>query len=317
MSFMTRISNSWTLFKRSLAVIRDCPKLLFFPAMIFIFTLGILLFFLAPVALQPTGHRITEEAHWSAVMDSVFTRESTDAAVKAAPGERSGHRLELTPTGTAIVVVIYFVSMFLATFFATAFYHEILGALQGSGVSIRGGLGFAMSKLPAILLWSLFAGAIGFLIRMLEERVGLIGKWIVRLIGIGWSVASVFAIPIIVMEEERNPITILKRSAGTLKKTWGESLTGFIGIQAAGTVVILLSLLAFVVVTAVGVALEAPWLILVFGVLWVCGLFAFFYTLGVASNVYRGALYLFAANGEVPGYFDRESMDLAWKRKKS
>jgi len=139
---------------------------------------------------------------------------------------------------------------------------------------------------------------------MLEERVGLIGKWIVRLIGIGWSVASVFAIPIIVMEEERNPITILKRSAGTLKKTWGESLTGFIGIQAAGTVVILLSLLAFVVVTAVGVALEAPWLILVFGVLWVCGLFAFFYTLGVASNVYRGALYLFAANGEVPGYFD-------------
>lgn len=314
MSFTSRLSNSWSLFKKSLAVMGAHPKLLFFPAMIFVFTLGILLFFLAPVVLQPTGHHLTESAHWSAVADSVFTKESLEAQ-SANPGDRSHERLALTPKAMVYVLVIYFVSMFLATYFATAFYHEILSALQGGGVSIGGGLRFATSKLSAILLWSLFAGAIGALIRMLEERVGIIGKWIVGLIGVAWSVASVFAIPIIVSEEEKNPIAILKRSAETLRKTWGESLTGFLGIQLGGALVIILSFVLFTLASVLAVYLNMPVLIIGLALLWVLGLFAFFYTLGVASNIYRCALYLFAAQGQVPTYFDRESMDMGWKKK--
>jgi hypothetical protein len=317
MSFTSRIANSWSLFKKSLAVMSAHPKLLFFPAMIFVFTLGILMFFLAPVVLQPTGHRLTESAHWSAVADSVFTKESLEATQSAEPGDRNHERLALTPKAMVYGLFIYFASMFLATFFATAFYHEILSALQGGGVSIAGGLRFASSKLYAILLWSLFAGAIGALIRMLEERVGIIGKWIVGLIGVAWSVASVFAIPIIVSEEEANPVAILKRSAETLRKTWGESLTGFLGIQLGGAVVLIVSFVLFALASALSVYLNMPVLIIGLGALWVLCLFAFFYTLGVASNIYRCALYLFAAQGQVPTYFDRESMDMAWKRKKS
>jgi hypothetical protein len=316
MSFTSRLSNSWSLFKKSLAVMNAHPRLLVFPAIIFVFTLGILAFFLAPVVLQPTGHSLRDPAHWSAVADSVFTKESIEAE-RAAPGDRKGNRLVLTPKAIVYVLLIYFASMFLATFFATAFYHEILSALQGGGVSIAGGLRFATSKLYAIVLWSLFAGAIGALIRMLEERVGIIGKWIVGLIGIAWSVASVFAIPIIVSEEEANPIAILKRSAETLRRTWGESLTGFLGIQLGGGLVLIGSVVLFALVSMLAANLNMPILIIPFAILWVLCLFAFFYTMGVASNIYRCALYLFAARGEVPSYFDRESMDMAWKRKKS
>jgi hypothetical protein len=317
MSLTSRIANSWHLFTRSLAVMRDQPKLLFFPVVIFIFTVGILFFFLAPVALQPTGHRVTEEAHWKAVAESVFTRESIDEAATAEPGERGDERLVLTPKAAVFVAMIYFVSMFLATFFATAFYHEILSALQGGGVSITGGLQFAATKLPAILLWSLFAGAIGFLIKALEERVGVVGRWIVRIIGITWSVASVFAIPIIVSEPEKNPFMILKRSGETLKRTWGESLTGFVGIQLGGFVVVLSTIVLLVAGGFVAAYFEAPWLITGLAVLWLLCLFAFLYALGVASHIYRCALYLFAAQRQVPDYFDREAMELAWKRKKS
>ncbi|MGH8263665.1 MAG: DUF6159 family protein [Steroidobacteraceae bacterium] len=316
MSFTSRLSNSWSLFKKSLAVMNAHPRLLVFPAVIFVFTLGILGFFLAPVVLQPTGHSLRDPAHWSAVADSVFTKESIEAE-RAAPGDRNGERLVLTPKAMVYAILIYFASMFLATFFATAFYHEILSALQGGGVSIAGGLRFATSKLYAIVLWSLFAGLIGVLIRMLEERVGIIGKWIVRAIGIAWSVASVFAIPIIVSEEEANPIAILKRSAETLRKTWGESLTGFLGIQLGGGLVLIGSVVLFTLVGMLAANLHIPILIIPFAILWLLCLFAFFYTMGVASNIYRCALYLFAAQGEVPSYFDRESMDMAWKRKKS
>lgn len=317
MSFLTRTGNSWRLFKRSIAVMKDHPKLLFFPAVISLLTLGILLFFLAPVVLQPTGHKLTEGAHWQAVADSVFTRESIDQATADEPSERTNEQLTLTPRGMVYLAIVYFASMFLATFFATAFYHEILSALQGGGVSVMGGLRFAVTKLPAVLLWSLFAGAIGYLIKTLEQRVGLIGQWVVRLIGITWSVASVFAIPIIVMEEEKNPLAILKRSGATLKKTWGESLAGFLGIQIGGMLVILASIALFAVGVFAAAFLQMPWIIVGTAVLWFCSLFALLYTLSVASNIYRCALYLFAAEGQIPGYFDRESMDLAWKIKKS
>jgi hypothetical protein len=212
--------------------------------------------------------------------------------------------------------VVYFASMFLATFFATAFYHEILSALQGGSVSVRGGLRFASTKLPAILLWSLFAGLIGYLIRLLEERVGLIGKWVLRLIGISWSVAAVFAIPIIVVEEEKNPLAILNRSAATLRKTWGESLAGFVGIRFGGFLVILATVVLFVAGGIAAAYFRTPWLMVGLSILWICCLLAFLYTLGVASSIYRCALYLFAAQGQIPGYFDREAMDLAWKMKK-
>ena len=42
-----------------------------------------------------------------------------------------------------IVIVIYFLSMFLATFFNVAFYSEIIAALDGRGVSFRRGLATA------------------------------------------------------------------------------------------------------------------------------------------------------------------------------
>jgi hypothetical protein len=316
MSIASRFTNSWRLFKRSLSVMAAHPKLLFFPVVMSLCTFAILLFFLAPVALQPTGHKYTESAHWEAVANSVFTKESMDRAAATSSNEQTRESLRLTPRGMVYVAVLYFVAMFLGTFFSTAFYHEILSALQGGNVSVSSGLRFAASKLPTILMWSLFAGAVGYLIKLLEERVGLIGKWVLRLIGISWSLAAVFAIPIIVAEDEKNPVAILKRSAATLKKTWGESLAGFVGIQFGGMLVILSTVILFVVGAIVSAYYQAPWLILGLSVLWIVCLFAFFYTLSVASNIYRCALYLFAAQGRIPGYFDRESMDLAWKMKK-
>ena len=42
---------------------------------------------------------------------------------------------------------------------------------------------------------------------------------------------------------------------------------------------------------------------------------AFFYLLNVAGQVYRGALYLYAAEGTAPGPFNAEQMNAAWKMK--
>ena len=41
------------------------------------------------------------------------------------------------------------------------------------------------------------------------------------------------------------------------------------------------------------------------------------YLTGVASQVYKGALYLYAAEGVIPAPYSREMLDMAWKFKKS
>jgi len=74
--------------------------------------------------------------------------------------------------------------MFLATFFNVAFYSEILNALNGRPVSVLGGLRSAAGRWQGILFWSLLAGAVGYLIRELEKRLSLVGRWIAGLIGV-------------------------------------------------------------------------------------------------------------------------------------
>jgi len=74
--------------------------------------------------------------------------------------------------------------MFFATFFNVAFYHEILVALAGQSVSIIRGLKFAGTKWKAVLMWALFAGLVGLIIRQLEERLSFVGRIIARFIGI-------------------------------------------------------------------------------------------------------------------------------------
>jgi hypothetical protein len=127
-------------------------------------------------------------------------------------------------------------------------------------------------------------------------------------------VAAVFAIPVIIREDKSvNPLKFLKRSALMLKKTWGESLIGYLGIGFGGVVCVLGSLLLFAFPLGIAIALRSPWLIVAAVGLEVLGLIVVSYFLQIASQVYRCALFVYASEGVVPGPYDQDMMDLAWK----
>jgi len=180
MNEMSKFQRSWVLFKSSLLVIARNKKLLAFPIVICACTVVIVLFFLAPAVLRPTGYGYTQAEHWQAISHSLFT-ESTDAA-----GARHA-AFGLTPGATAYVVFLYFVSMFAATFFNVAFYNEILAALSGQSVWIGRGLRFACTRWKGILMWTLFAGLVGLIIKAIEEKLKVVGRFVARLIGLAWS----------------------------------------------------------------------------------------------------------------------------------
>lgn len=315
MGIIQRFENGWKLFLNSLEVMSNNKSLLLFPVATVALTILMGVLFLTPIVFQPTGHSYSEKAHWSTVGDRLFV-VGPPTAEDTARGRKES--VSLTPQAYAFGALFYFLSMFLATFFNVAFVHEIFDALDGKPVSVMEGLQFAGTKVKPILLWTLFAGVVGLLIRSLEERVGFFGRWVVRLIGLAWSVSSVFVIPVLVMEEHSdNPIGVVRQSAGVIRKTWGEALAGYAGLQFGGIFVGLGSLGVLATAFGVGFFLENVGMAMALVVLWLAFMCAFAYAMSVASQIYLCVLYRYAATGVVPDGYTPEMLTMAWKPKKS
>jgi hypothetical protein len=301
-----KFARSWALFTSSLQVMRQHRKLLLFPIITAACSVVIAIFFLAPAVLYPTGHGLANSGHWL----SLATRFGMDF---------DGDRSQFHPNAFfySYAAAIYLTSMFIATFANVAFYHQIMQALSGQPVSIRAGVKFAGTRLPSILVWSLFAGLVGLIIQALEERLGLIGRWVMKFVGVVWSVASVFAIPVIIRDGSTNPIEMLRNSAATFRKTWGESLIGYAGITVGSWIVILGSLFFLGLAVMVSTMLHIPILILPAALVWLAAMCAYGYIIGVASHIYRCALYVYASEGVVPAPYNADMMNMAWKVKKA
>ena len=308
---MNKLQRSWMLFKCSVSVVLANKKLLVFPALSFVFTTIILFLAVTPVAFQSTGYKMNQGEHWKAVGSSLFATKSVGQ------GESSTTKVTPKPLAMGIGAGIYMLAMFLATFFNVAFFHQILHALKGDPVSVQAGFKFAVSKLKAIALWSLFAGLIGLIIQLIEERLEAVGRLIMRFIGLAWSLASVFVIPVLIVESGSNPFEVLRKSASTLKKTWGESLAGYLGLQFGKVLVFVCSILFLGGAVAASIMARNGWILLGGVVLWISALIVFAYLTNVASQVYRCALYIYAAEGAIPQPYNDELLQMAWKMKKA
>lgn len=310
---MNRFQRALELTKTSFRVIGRNKELLIFPLVSFICTCMIVLFFLAPPLLRPTGHPYTSAAHWQAVRDSLFQQQTSTTTSPQTQNTQYG----LTRAAVIYLGFLYFVSMFIATFCNVAFYHEILEALSGQPVSLGRGLKFALSRTGPIFVWTLFAGLVGMLIKAIEDRWSVFGSLLARLLGLAWSIAAVFAIPVLVREQPTaNPITLLRKSAEVLKNAWGEALIGYVGLSAANFLIIG-SLLWLAAATALSIASHQWWIIAVAVAAWILAVIVWSYVMGVAGHVFRAALYLYAAEGTVTEPYTQDHFNMAWKHKKS
>jgi hypothetical protein len=320
---MNKIKRSIKLLRAAFAVLLREKKLLLFPLIGTAMAVGAALFFLAPIVLYPSGHSYFSAAHWQVLCDRLTQ------GMGSAPGRPAGVGLHTGPALlashwwlTPFFAVTYFVSMFLATFCNVAFYHEIMQALNGRPVSLRRGFAFASARWRAVLLWSLFAGLVGYLINTLEQRLGFVGQMVCGLIGLAWSAACIFIIPTLVRDEETaNPLVLLRHSAATLRRTWGELIVGFVGLEMVFGA-IFMGLMGMAVLAGVGIyalGLHSGWLLLglvLAGVgIFLAAAVVLSWLSGLVNPIYRCALYIYATEGVVPGTFDQELLDSAWKVK--
>ena len=270
--------------KQSWKVMRSHPSLALFPIISGIVTVIVTLSFMLPIFFSMGGLKMLEAKQFN-----------------------NDH----VPVAYYVVSFCYYlVSYFVVVFFNVALIHCANKVLNNQETSVGDGLRAATKRIGPILAWSLVGATVGMVLKTISERVALVGQIVVALIGGAWNIVTFFVVPTLAIEGV-GPITAIKPSFSTIKKTWGETLIGNIGVSYA---IGLLSLIPIPIL--IGVAFtSSAWIII--GAVVVSAL----YWLALAiigsclTGIYTTAVFHYARTGTVPNVFTSEQIQMAFMPK--
>lgn len=203
---------------------------------------------------------------------------------------------------------ILFPTTLLSTFGAAVVTAVVAERMDGREATWRDGLGIAARRLPVIALWALIASTVGVVLQAIEERLGFIMRIVVGLIGVAWSVATALVVPVLIVER-KGAVESVKRSAGLIKKTWGEEVSGQAGIGLALFVLAIPFAVAaaFLAIIGIGPAIAAELVIVVM-----------LMSLSAAlASVFQVVVYRYAATGEIAEGFDPQDVSRVFRRRGS
>jgi hypothetical protein len=173
---------------------------------------------------------------------------------------------------------------------------------EGGDPTLGGVLRGAWERRGRILSWGLLTTTVGFAVRALERRLGILGNIFGFLAGLAWAIASFLVIPVLIAED-LGPVASVKRSAQLIKDTWGTSLRTTLRF---GLIQIALFLVP-VVVGVIGIAAIASGstVALAIGVLLVLAAAVAFLALAMVFSAIgsyaRALIYRYATGRPVPG----------------
>ena len=185
---------------------------------------------------------------------------------------------------------------------------------SGGDPTVGYGLSEAVSRLPQILAWTLVAATVGYILQLIEQRLSWVGRIIVGLIGVAWSIVTYLVVPVLAVERV-GPIRAVKRSAELLGKTWGEAIVGNISMGIAGFLIALPGFLLLIVSPIAGAATHSIWVAVIPAVLGLIYLIGCAIVTSTLRQILLAGIYLYAAQGKVPEGFSENVMRSAFRPK--
>ncbi|MFI4958994.1 MAG: DUF6159 family protein [Lysobacterales bacterium] len=282
-----KFARSWALMKASATVLRSDKSLLVFPLLSGFCTLLVAASFLIPVVVMTVG------------------------------GEHAGQDFHQRMSAGAYLLMFafYLVQYFVIIFFQTALTGVALMHLRGEPTSVAAGFALARSRLPHIFGYALIAATVGLVLRMIQERLGLIGRLVVGFLGLAWTVATFLVVPILVSEDV-GPVDAVKRSVELLKRSWGENLIGNGGIGVVFGLLMVAAVLVGAVLIGGAVALQSVVAIVLAVTVVVLGFILLGLIQSSLQGIYAAALYRYAEAGEASVGFDQALLEQAFAPKK-
>ncbi|NJD32459.1 MAG: hypothetical protein FIB04_11295 [Gammaproteobacteria bacterium] len=279
-----RFSRSFELARASWSVVRADKELMLLPVMSVIAMIVVVGSFAVPV---------------------VALGGFLDGSVRAEPG----------PAEWVVALAFYVLTYFVGIFFNTALVGAAMIRMDGGNPTVGDGLRIAWQRVGRIFGYACIAATVGMLLRALEERVGWLGRLIVKLIGVGWALASFLVVPVLVTRDV-GPVEAVKESAGLLRETWGENIIGNVGLGLVFAVAYLVLIAAFVVVLVLAAQANVPALAAIVVVAGVVALLALAALQATMQGIYAAALYRFATHQGAPvAGFSTDVMQAAFRGK--
>ncbi|MCV7299835.1 hypothetical protein H7J93_09325 [Mycobacterium barrassiae] len=269
---MGRISTGWALTKQSWAVLKNDRSLVIFPILSAVFASIAVVVIMVPAAFA-------------------------DAMVQGGANNQEGI---IAAVGAAVTI---YVSTFFAIFFNVALAACAARSLRGEDTKVGEGISAAMRQLGPILGWTVVAGTVGVILRVLENRLPLLGQIATAIAGAAWSVATFFVVPVIAMEGT-GPFASLKRSVQVIKAKWGEGATGQIAISAATGLIVFAIVFGGGGIAAALVAIKLQPVAIAVGVVTVAAVIIVAVVSSAMNSIFRVAVYQYAITGQTPVAFD-------------
>jgi hypothetical protein len=225
------------------------------------------------------------------------------------------HEVPKDPLAYAILFAFYTVNYFVIVFFNSALVACAIIRFKGGDPTLADGLRAAVNRAPHILAWALLSATVGLILRVIESYSDKVGQIVAALLGGAWSIATYFVVPVLVVEQV-NPFEAVQRSFAVLKKTWGEALTAQFGI---GVITMLAVVVIGIVPLFAGITIIATagnvWLGAALVVMGLLGMIGVSLVSSTLDSILLAALYLYAAEGKAPDYFDESLLEGAFARK--
>jgi Family of unknown function (DUF6159) len=291
-----RIRRSWELVKASYGVLRSDKELIVFPIISFFGVILVTIAFAIP--LLGTG-----------ILDSATRVGSSNAS----------------PFGAVHVIILFLFYMVMYTviiFSQTALIGAAMIRLGGGDPTLADGFRIASEHFSTILGYAVICATVGMILNALSSSARsnrniagrIIAELVISIIGIAWNLATFLAVPVLVIENV-GPIEAVKRSAGLLKKTWGEQIVGSFGIGTVFGLLTFAVILVGIVLIALFASINASALVLLTIMVMVVGVLALSLLSSALSGIYQAVVYRYATQGEVGGAFPRELVEGAFKPK--
>ncbi len=273
-----KLQASWMLTKACLRVLQKDKELMLFPVFCLIFSVLAAIGFGLSIWAMPTSETGEES------LDLIFT---------------------------LLGLAFSFVTYSIVLFFNVAVLSCAKIRFQGGDPTLADGFRAGFANLKVIFMWAAFGGLVSFIIRQLEESLGIIGSLIGRLLGGAFAILSYFAIPVMIFEKV-GPTQAFTRSKEIIKKSWGEALGAYLGFSIITTIAawsIIFGVIGSIVVSvqmdsftpmSVGFSLALV-VALLAGILSSC-----------LSQIFQAALYIYATTGEISTEIGQDILDQAF-----
>jgi hypothetical protein len=215
-----------------------------------------------------------------------------------------------------IPLFLFYVAQYCVIFFAnTALVGAALIRLRGGDPTLGDGFRIAARRFLPILGYALIAATVGMILKAISERSRGLSSIVISIIGMAWNIGTYLVVPILAVEEV-GPIEAIRRSVELLKKTWGEQIAGNLGLGAITGLAAFGLIFLGIGFTFVAFMLELPTFLIVGGLVI---LFAALVLLGLVNatltGIYTAAVYQYAAEGQLEGFFEPELIQAAFRQR--